>query len=104
MKLKAFYDAYDLKEMEILKAYTKNGMLNLLINCDTHLDLIGNGIRPSFDVSFHHLFKFKYDGSLNIKKNISVSKYEYKDGLIYLTISGHDVVLDSDPEVIENYE
>lgn len=103
MKLNEFYEAYNLYEMEIIKIYSKDGFLNILINCDTHLDLMGNGIRPSFDVSYHHLFKFPYDKLVRFNK-IIVDEYKYQDGKIYLKINGKDIILDKDPEVVLNYE
>lgn len=103
MNLKDFYEAYDLTDMDILKLYTKEDKIYLLLDCQTHLDLMGNGIRPAFDVSFHHMFIFKNNGyKFNFRK-INVTKYEYKEDKIYLYVSSHEIIFDSNPEVILNY-
>ena len=104
MKLKSFYDAYDLMEMDIISIKTVEDKLYLLLDCNTHLDLMGNGIRPEFNVSFHHMFIFKNNGYiLKLNKNIRVGSYQYADDKIILEVNGTKIILDSDPEVIENY-
>ncbi len=105
MKLTTFYNSYNLFEYEILSIKGKSNKLEMLIDMDSHLDLIGNGIRPSLDVSYHHLFKFEYEGpNINISKNIKVDRYEFKCDKIELVVNGIALLLTSDAEVIRNYE
>lgn len=104
MKLKSFFDAYDLNEMEIISLTSDENKIYLLLDCNTHLDLMGNGIRPELNVSFHHMFIFNNNGyNLKFKKNIKVNEYKYENDKIILKINDNIIILDSDPEVIQNY-
>lgn len=105
MDLKSFYQSYDLNEIEILKIYSKDRNLYILLSLEAKLDLIANGCRPTFDLFYKHMFIFK-NVNININiKNPKVTSYIYKDGSIYLTINKKEIVITQcDIEVIENYE
>ena len=57
-----FYNSYDLTDLEIKFIKSHDNYVDILICMDSHLDLMGNGIRPSLDVSYNHLFVFEYSG------------------------------------------
>lgn len=104
MKLMTFYNSYDLYELEIKSIKTDDNIVSILLDMTSHLDLMGNGIRPSLDVSYRHMFKFKYEGDkINLKKNINVTTYLLDGDKIKLGINKKTIYLISDPEVILNY-
>ncbi len=105
MRLESFYNSFDLKENDIKKIYTKEDNLYIILDVSTHLDLMGNGIRPELNVSYEHLFVFKNNGyKLRLSKNITVEEYKYVDNKIILVVNNKTIILDSDPEVIKNYD
>lgn len=104
MKLEIFYNAYDLYDLKIERAVSKKDILELLIDMTSHLDLMGNGIRPVLDVEYHHLFRFKYEGpKISLKKDIKVLEYSFDDNKIILNINNKRLYLVGDPEVVLNY-
>lgn len=104
VQIQIFYNAYDLYEFKIEKAISNGDTLELLIDMQSHLDLMGNGIRPSLDVEYHHLFRFKYEGpEIALKRNIRVLEYSFNDGKIKLNLNNKELYLVSDPEVVPNY-
>ena len=99
-----FYNSYDLTDLEIKFIKSHDNYVDILICMDSHLDLMGNGIRPSLDVSYNHLFVFEYSGdNIHLDKNIVVDLYEYKDDKIRLKISGKEIYLLKNTKVVLNY-
>ncbi len=104
VKIETFYDFYNLMECNVLSAKSKNNELKLLLELNSHLDLMGNGIRPSLDVSYKHLFVFTYEGDMVFfDKDIKINEYRLVDNKILLDINGVKVYLTSIKEIINNY-
>lgn len=104
VKIETFYNYYDLKECNILSAISKGDELSILLELNSHLNLMGNGIRPELDVVYKHLFVFIYEGDvLHFDKDIKINEYKLLDNKILLDINDVKVYLTSIKEIINNY-
>ncbi len=104
VKIETFYDYYNLMDCNILSAISNGNELKLLLELNSHLNLMGNGIRPELDVVYKHLFVFLYEGEqVSFNKDIKVNEYSLVDGKIRLNINGVILYLTSIKEIINNY-
>ncbi len=89
MDLKFFYNAYNLKDVNIININILNKQLVLTIENQIELELIANGYRPSMEIK--HVFEFHFNLKEEVmKKNISdytVEKYEFYNEYILLVIN-----------------
>ncbi len=96
MTLKFFCDNYDLKDYEIKACEIKDGKLTLDVNVIAYLELIANGYRPELEVSHEINFIFEIDHEdYKFKKPVFESEV-YKDGILYLNISGKELKIEKD--------
>lgn len=106
MNLKTFYDDYNLKELEVLKLFSKDNKLYILIEFNASLDLIANGCRPVFDLTFKHMFIFEdFYEKIRLRRPIRIIKYEFIDNSLLIIANNKEIIINSkNIEVIRNYK
>ena len=66
MTVDFFVKSYDFSEFKIKNAILKNGLLEVYVTINAHLDLIANGYRPSLDVDYDTVFVFSVSESEDV--------------------------------------
>lgn len=69
MTVDFFVKSYDFSEFKIKNTILKNGLLEVYVTINAHLDLIANGYRPSLDVDYDTVFVFNVAESEDIITN-----------------------------------
>lgn len=85
MTVDFFVKSYDFSEFKIKNAILENGLLEVYVTINAHLDLIANGYRPSLDLDYDTVFVFSVSESEDVISNFD--KFNcYLDGDYYVEI------------------
>lgn len=99
MKTKDFYQFYDLSEMDVLSISNKEGDVAILFNADVQMELMANGFRGGFDLSFCQEAIFQ---GVQIKKEflspLHITSYTYLDDHLEIIIDD-DLIIIPETEV-----
>ncbi len=99
MDLFFFYKMYDLKEIDIEKAYFMNDKLYLEVCMPVEIELIANGYRPEINIQERYVLILSSTSTNEfIITDIKIKEYQYVNGRIHLKIN------DLDPFVIDNVQ
>lgn len=101
MNTKDFYSFYDLKDMDVMSITSKDNDLILLFNADVEMELMANGFRGGFDLSFLQEATFKnVHSSINLSSPIHVTRYEYQDDTLIIQANKETISIPSTEVVI----
>jgi hypothetical protein len=101
MNTKDFYSFYDLKEIDVLSISSKENDLVILFNADVEMELMANGFRGGFDLSFLQEATFKnVHSSINLSSPIHVTRYEYQDDTLIIQANKETISIPSTEVVI----
>lgn len=101
MNTKDFYSFYDLRDMDVISIASKDNNLILLFNADIEMELMANGFRGGFDLSFLQEATFKNTNSdINLTSPIHVTRYEYQDDTLIIQANKETISIPSTEVVI----
>lgn len=102
MNTKDFYSFYDLREMDILSISSKGNDLIILLNADVEMELMANGFRGGFDLSFLQEVTFKdCRTDINLTSPINIKRYEYQDDKLIIQASDETIIIPEREVVIK---
>ena len=102
MNTKDFYSFYDLKEIDVLSISSKENDLVILFNADVEMELMANGFRGGFDLSFLQEATFKnVHSSINLTSPIDIKRYEYQDDKLIIQANKETIIIPEREVVIK---